>query len=132
MVIDAQNEFCAGGRRAVPNHSTALAAIHHQVDRARQERRPIAWVRHRNKPNEASAFIPGTWGAELSPGLGPKTGFGHEFDTFRHWNQAPLEHKGFHGFRPFLLSLMMGLGWKKKQTGVLGNIAADLAASEQK
>ena len=78
MVIDAQNEFCAGGRRAVPNHSTALAAIQHQVDRARQERRPIAWVRHRNKPNEASAFIPGTWGAELSPGLGPKTGFGHE------------------------------------------------------
>jgi nicotinamidase-related amidase len=78
MVIDAQNEFSAGGKRAVPNHSAALAAIQRQVDRARQERRPIAWVRHHNKPNEAPAFVPGTWGAELSPGLGPKTGFGPE------------------------------------------------------
>ena len=25
-----------------------------------------------------------------------------------------LEHRGFQGFRPFLLSLMMGSGWKKK------------------
>jgi uncharacterized protein YndB with AHSA1/START domain len=25
-----------------------------------------------------------------------------------------LEHRGFRGFRPFLLSLMMGSGWKKK------------------
>ena len=78
MVVDAQNEFSAGGKRPVPNHSAALAAIQRHVDRARQEKRPIAWVRHHNKPNESPAFIPGTWGAEFSPGLGPKTGFGPE------------------------------------------------------
>jgi uncharacterized protein YndB with AHSA1/START domain len=38
-----------------------------------------------------------------------------------------LEHKGFRGFRPFLLSLMMGSGWKKKLTGAVGKVAAQLA-----
>ena len=78
VVVDAQNEFSAGGKRVVPNHTAALAAIQRHVARARQERRPIAWVRHHNRPNEAPAFIPGTWGAELSPGLGPRIGFGPE------------------------------------------------------
>jgi nicotinamidase-related amidase len=78
VVVDAQNEFSSGGQRAVPNHDVALAAIRRQVDRARKERRPVAWVCHYNKPHEAPAFLPGTWGAEFSPGLGPKTGFGPE------------------------------------------------------
>jgi nicotinamidase-related amidase len=78
LVIDAQNEFSPGGKRAVQNHSAALAAIERHVDRAREEGRPIAWVRHYNKPDEAPAFIPGTWGAEFSPDLGPKIGFGPE------------------------------------------------------
>jgi nicotinamidase-related amidase len=78
MVVDVQNEFSAGGKRAVPNHSAALVAIQRQVDRARQEGRPIAWVRHHNKPDEAPAFVPGSWGAEFSPGLEPQTGFGPE------------------------------------------------------
>lgn len=78
MVVDAQNEFSAGGKRAVPNHPSALAAIVRQVDRARLEKSPIAWVRHHNKPDESPAFVPGTWGAEFSPGLGPSTGFGPE------------------------------------------------------
>jgi nicotinamidase-related amidase len=78
VVVDAQNEFSAGGTRVVPNHSAALAAIRRQVNRARREGRPIAWVRHYNKPDEEPAFEPGTWGAEFSPGLGPKTGFGPE------------------------------------------------------
>jgi uncharacterized protein YndB with AHSA1/START domain len=42
-----------------------------------------------------------------------------------------LEHRGFQGFRPFLLSLMMGSGWKKKLTTVVGTIAARLAAREE-
>jgi nicotinamidase-related amidase len=78
VVVDAQNEFSARGQRAVPNHTAALAAIQRQVDRARQEMRPIAWVLHHNKPNEPLAFVPGTWGAEFSLGLGPQTGFGPE------------------------------------------------------
>jgi nicotinamidase-related amidase len=78
VVVDAQNEFSARGKRPVPNHPAALAAIQRHVDRARQERRPIAWVRHLNKPNDAPAFVPGTWGAEFSTGLGPKDGFGPE------------------------------------------------------
>jgi nicotinamidase-related amidase len=78
VVVDAQNEFSAYGKRPVPNHSAALAAIHRQVDGARQEGRPIAWVRHYNKPHETPAFTRGSWGAKFSPGLGPQTGFGIE------------------------------------------------------
>src|ERR1035438_6555021 len=64
LVVDAQNEFSAGGKWPLPNFSAALAAIVCHVDRARREQRPIAWVR-----------MPG---ADLSPGLGPKKGFGPE------------------------------------------------------
>jgi nicotinamidase-related amidase len=76
LVVDAQNEFSAGGKRAVPNHSAALAVIRQHVDRAREERRPIAWVRHHNKPTESRAFVPGSWGAEFSIGFGPESGVG--------------------------------------------------------
>jgi uncharacterized protein YndB with AHSA1/START domain len=42
-----------------------------------------------------------------------------------------LEHRGFQGFRPFLLSLMMNSGWKSKLTGVVGTIVARLANMEK-
>ena len=74
LVVDAQNEFSAAGQRAVPDHDAALAAIREQVERARSEKRPIAWIRHHNRPHESRAFVPGSWGAELSPGLGPRDG----------------------------------------------------------
>lgn len=78
LVVDAQNEFSAQGLRPVPNHTEALANILQHAEQARRDGRAIAWVRHHNKPNESPAFIPGSWGAELSPGIGPKTGFGPE------------------------------------------------------
>lgn len=78
IVVDAQNEFSADGQRPVPNHTSALAAILDHVARARREKRPIAWVRHHNRPNESRAFVPGSWGAELSPGFGPRSEFGPE------------------------------------------------------
>src|SRR5262245_8276232 len=78
LVVDAQNKFSAGGLRVVPNHHTALRQIEFHVQQARAEKRPIAWVQHHNRPNESRAFVPGTWGAELSPGLGPQPGFGEE------------------------------------------------------
>jgi nicotinamidase-related amidase len=78
LVVDAQNEFSAEGRRPVPNHAEALENIQARVVQARWEGWPIAWVRHHNKPHESRAFVPGSWGAELSPGLGPKAGFGPE------------------------------------------------------
>lgn len=78
LVVDAQNEFSAAGQRAVPDHDAALAAIREQVERARAAKRPIAWIRHHNRPHESKAFVPGSWGAELSPGFGPRDGFGPE------------------------------------------------------
>jgi nicotinamidase-related amidase len=78
LVVDAQNEFSAAGRRPVPNHAEALATIRARVEQARREDRPIAWVQHHNKPHESRAFVPGSWGAELSPGFGPTSGFGPE------------------------------------------------------
>jgi nicotinamidase-related amidase len=71
MIIDAQNEFSARGQRPVPNHADAIKVIKKRLDEARQEGRPIAWVRHHNRPDESPAFIPNTWGAEFSPGFGP-------------------------------------------------------------
>lgn len=74
LVVDAQNEFSPAGKRPVPNHAAAIAAIKSHVERARAQGMPIAWIRHHNKPHESPAFVPGSWGAELSPGLGPQPG----------------------------------------------------------
>ncbi len=74
IVVDAQNEFSAEGLRPVPNHTKALECIHARVTDARRSGLPIAWVRHHNRPNESRAFVPGTWGAEFSSGLGPDPG----------------------------------------------------------
>lgn len=71
IVIDVQNEFSSVGKRPVPAHDATLAAIQQQVDYARDHGMPIAWVRHFNQPHESPAFVPGTWGAEFSPGFGP-------------------------------------------------------------
>jgi nicotinamidase-related amidase len=78
LVVDVQNEFSAGGQRPVPSHIPALAAIAGHVAHARREKRPIAWVQHHNRPHESRAFVPGSWGAELSLGFGPETGYGPE------------------------------------------------------
>jgi nicotinamidase-related amidase len=78
LVVDAQNEFSAGGQRAVKNHAEALRVIEQHVAAARKAGQPIAWVQHHNRPEESPAFVPGTWGASLSPGFGPRAGFGPE------------------------------------------------------
>jgi nicotinamidase-related amidase len=78
IVVDAQNEFSPDGARSVPNHSAALQRIRSLVQQARRESQPIAWICHYNRPNESRAFVPGTWGSQLSPGLGPEVGFGPE------------------------------------------------------
>lgn len=74
IVIDAQNEFSQNGKRPVPNFLNAIEVIKKHADLARISKMPIAWVRHFNKPEESPAFVPGTWGAELHPGLGPAVG----------------------------------------------------------
>ena len=74
IVIDAQNEFSPSGQRPVPHHAAILEAIGRRVEEARQNNRPIAWVRHHNRPTESAAFMPGTFGAEFSPGFGPQPG----------------------------------------------------------
>src|SRR5688500_2318893 len=78
LVVDAQNEFSAAGLRPVANHDDAIEAIRRHVEQARRESRPIAWIQHHNRPTESRAFVPGSWGAELSPGLGPEPGNGAE------------------------------------------------------
>jgi nicotinamidase-related amidase len=95
IVIDAQNEFSAMGLRPVPNHASALDIIMEHVAGARARLRPIAWVQHHNRPDESRAFVPGSWGAALSPGLGPQTGFGPEAlfdkDVFGAFTNTGLE-----------------------------------------
>jgi nicotinamidase-related amidase len=78
IVVDAQNEFSEGGLRPVPFHDRALAYIQSRVAEARKLRSPIAWIRHYNKPDESRAFVPGSWGSELSAGFGPTFEFGPE------------------------------------------------------
>jgi nicotinamidase-related amidase len=83
VVVDAQNEFSPQGQRPVPNHPEALRAILRRVEDARRKGRPIAWVRHHNKAGESRAFVPGTWGAEFSPGLGPESGRAEEVELVK-------------------------------------------------
>ncbi len=71
IIIDAQNEFSAKGQRPVPNHEKHIAAIRKLVTHARENKIPIAWVKHFNKPDESPAFVPGSWGAEFFEGFGP-------------------------------------------------------------
>ncbi len=71
LVVDVQNEFSAQGLRPAPNHTEALDVIRWRVAEARQDGRPIVWVRHHNRPDESRAFVPGSWGAAFSAGLGP-------------------------------------------------------------
>lgn len=80
IVIDVQNEFSPGGLRPVPGHSAILAAIHLRVEEAREQGYPIAWIRHHNLPTESPAFVPGSWGAEFSPGFGPRLSFSQEME----------------------------------------------------
>jgi nicotinamidase-related amidase len=95
LVVDAQNEFSPRGLRPVPNHASALRAILAHVARARAGNRPIAWVQHHNKPAESRAFVPGTWGAALSDGLGPESGHGPERlfqkDVYGAFTTTPLD-----------------------------------------
>jgi nicotinamidase-related amidase len=100
IVIDAQNEFSYDGQRSVPNHTLAVAQIEKRVAEARRLKWPVAWIQHFNKPHESAAFVPGTWGSELSLGLGPvesagpeklfqKTVFGAFFETqLEQWLQT--------------------------------------------
>jgi nicotinamidase-related amidase len=78
LVVDVQNEFSAKGLRSIPNHEEALRRIEEHVQEARRAGHAIAWVQHHNKPHESKAFVPGSWGAELSPGMGPQSGSGGE------------------------------------------------------
>lgn len=71
IIVDAQNEFSEKGKRPVPDFLDAVNAISKQVEIARIENTPIAWVRHFNQPHESPAYIPGTWGSEFYTGLGP-------------------------------------------------------------
>ena len=74
VVIDVQNDFSPEGAMAVEGHAAALQEIAGRVAVAREARRPVAWIVHNNGPDGAARFRPGTWGAELSPGLEPAEG----------------------------------------------------------
>jgi nicotinamidase-related amidase len=74
IVIDAQNEFSPKGKRPVQGHAAIIEAIRKKVNKARSEGLFIAWIRHFNLPDESPAFVPGTWGAELTEGFGPLKG----------------------------------------------------------
>jgi nicotinamidase-related amidase len=80
VIIDVQNEFSAQGKRAVKEINKALDAIRLQVQAARKQATPIAWVRHHNKPTESPAFVPFSWGAEFMPGFGPQPGINNEVE----------------------------------------------------
>jgi nicotinamidase-related amidase len=74
LVVDAQNEFSPRGLRAVPGYAEAIEVIESRVEQSRLAGTPIAWIQHHNRPTESRAFVPGSWGAELAPGFGPRQG----------------------------------------------------------
>ena len=80
LVVDAQNEFSSEGLMPVPEHAEVVAAIARRVEEARSERRPLAWIRHNNRPGESRRFLPGTWGADFTSGFGARPGTGIEVE----------------------------------------------------
>jgi nicotinamidase-related amidase len=78
LVVDVQNEFSTGGQREIAHYPSAIEQILRHVQAARRDGRPIAWVQHHNQPHEPRAFVPGSWGAALPPGLGPVSDAGPE------------------------------------------------------
>lgn len=78
IVVNPQNEFSPKGIRPVANHAEVLQRIAERVEEFRAECRPIAWIKHYNKPDEPIAFVPKSWGAEFSPGFAPENGYGPE------------------------------------------------------
>lgn len=83
VVVDAQNEFGPRGRREVPDHAPALATILKRIEQARSEDRPIAFVRHHNVGRDVDAFVPGSWGAEFSEGVGRDEGRPQEVEFIK-------------------------------------------------
>jgi nicotinamidase-related amidase len=79
IVIDAQNEFSEAGKRPVPDFTQVITVIQQHVSRFRAEGKPIAWVRHFNKPGESPAFVPDTWGAGFHPGSASDLAAGSAF-----------------------------------------------------
>jgi nicotinamidase-related amidase len=71
IVLNPQNEFSPEGIRPVANHAEVIAHIAQRVEEFRLARRPIAWIKHYNKPREPQAFTPKSWGAEFTTGFGP-------------------------------------------------------------
>ena len=78
IVVNPQNEFSPEGKRSVANHAEVLERIARRVEEFRAEKRPIAWIKHYNKPREPRAFVPKTWGADFSPGFAPEVSYGPE------------------------------------------------------
>ncbi len=74
LIIDAQNEFSSKGNRTVSDFYSVVERIKELLVETRRENRPVAWVRHFNKPRESKAFVPKTWGAEFIQGFGPLEG----------------------------------------------------------
>jgi nicotinamidase-related amidase len=73
VVIDTQNDFSPDGAMAAEGHAAALEKIAGRIAGARAAGQPIAWIVHNNAA-DAERFRPGSWGAELSPGLEPAAG----------------------------------------------------------
>lgn len=71
IVVDAQNEFSADGKRPVIDFEATMQSIRKLVAEARQQDSAVAWIRHFNKPNESKAFVPDTWGSAFADGCGP-------------------------------------------------------------
>jgi nicotinamidase-related amidase len=70
VVIDAQNDFSPEGAYPASGYTEAVEVIRRAVDDAHAAGRPVIWIRHEN-PHRNGRFEPGSWGAELDPGLAP-------------------------------------------------------------
>lgn len=63
-------------------------------------------------------------------GMWGRTTLTWTLDPCEQGTRLRLEHRGFEGFRPFVLSLMMGSGWKKKLTTTVAAILTRITEAE--
>ncbi len=65
-------------------------------------------------------------------GASGKTTLAWTLEASAEHTKLTLEHTGFQGFRPFLLSLMMGSGWNQKLNRKVPAILARMASEREK
>lgn len=74
LLVDIQNDYFPGGKMALEGVDAASVNSARLLDRFREKRLPVFYIRHLSVRPGASFFLPGTPGSEIHPVVAPREG----------------------------------------------------------